>query len=95
MAPLKDRNINVIRGQTGSSKIALLFHASLNQRPGRDLEIHLSMLSKQTLAIPDNHTDAIFKAPLRSSLILSSDSFQCNNAGCQNSLPDGKLNSSC
>lgn len=55
MAPLKDRNINVIRGQTGSSNLALLFDESLNHRPGRDLENHLPMLSKQTLAIPDNH----------------------------------------
>lgn len=55
VTPLKDESINIIRGQTGSSNSALLFHESLNHRPGRDLESHTTNLSKKTLHIPGDH----------------------------------------
>lgn len=51
----KGQEYKCTKGQTGSSNLALLFHESLNHRPGRDLEKHLPTLSKETLPIPDNH----------------------------------------
>lgn len=60
VAPLKDENINVIRGQTGSSNSAVLFHESLNHRPGRDLRSPLSPLSKKTFPTPDDHSSHFY-----------------------------------